>query len=167
MSRLARRVQARGSVVISMLVITPTWLLAAPALSAQASRAASAPKAFAQKLAEDTLAAHPETGEVEIAATSGGHCTMIASTNNEDLGDKCERDSTEPMRTGQPFVEKEKDDVEVSLPLHDASGKLVGAVGIAFKVSTGRTDAATIAMARRIVAEMEPHIPSASVLLGR
>jgi hypothetical protein len=27
-------------------------------------------------------------------ATSGGHCTMIASTNNEDLGEKCERDST-------------------------------------------------------------------------
>jgi hypothetical protein len=161
MKRLDPRPRRGGAAIVSALAAT-----ACIVTGAQAQKAA-APAPFAQKLAEDTLAAHPETVEVEIAGSSAGRCTMIASTNKEDLGEKCERDSTDPIRTGKPFVEKEKDDLEVSLPLHDASGKLVGAVGIAFKLTAGLTNAAAIDQARRIVAEMEPRIPSATVLLGR
>jgi hypothetical protein len=148
-----------------------TSLVAAASSFAQPPKAVTrqpaAAKPFAQKLVEDTLAAHPELEEVEIAAVSAGRCTMIASTSKEDLGEKCERDSTEPMRTGKPFIEKEKTVIEVSLPLHDVSGAVVGAAGIAFKAKPGQAEAAAVDQARRIVTGMESHVASLAVLLGR
>jgi len=45
------------------------------------------------------------------------------------------------MQTGKPFVEKEKDGFDVSLPLHDSTGKLIGVVGIGFKAAAGQTEA--------------------------
>ena len=37
------------------------------------------------------------------------------------------------MRTGNPYVEKEKDGVDISVPLHDSVGKIIGSVGVGFK----------------------------------
>lgn len=124
-------------------------------------------KLFAQKLVEATRAKHPETDEVGISAMTSRGCVGIASTDQGEIGEKCEKDDVEPMRTGKPYVEKEKDGFDVSLPLHDSTGKIIGTVGIGFKPSAGQTEASVTQQAQKIASEMEAQIPSKAKLLSR
>ncbi len=121
-------------------------------------------KTLAQRLVEATRSKHPETDEVGISAVTSRGCVGIASTDKGDIGEKCEKDDLEPMRTGKPFVEKEKDGFDVSLPLHDTSGKTVGTVGIGFKPAAGQTQASVTQQAQKIAREMEAQIPSKASL---
>jgi hypothetical protein len=121
-------------------------------------------KIFAQKLVEETLAKHPEFDEISISANTGRGCIGIASTDKSDVGEKCEKEDSEPMRTGKPVVEKEKDGFDVSLPLHDAGGTMIGAVGFGFKPAPGQTPGSVTELARKIAAEMELQIPSKAKL---
>lgn len=121
-------------------------------------------KSTAQKLVEDTHAQHPEATEIGIVTLSARGCRTIASTDKGDIGEKCEADDSAPMKTGRPYVEKEKDGYNVSLPLHDASGKAIGAVGIEFKLEAGQTAANMTAKAKQIAGEMEKQIPSKAAL---
>lgn len=122
-------------------------------------------KLFAQKLVENTHVKHPETDEVGISAMTSRGCVGIASTDKSDIGEKCEKDDAEPMRTGQRFVEKEKDGFDVSLPLHDSAGKIIGTAGIGFKLGVGQTEASVTRQAQKILSEMEAQIHSKSDLL--
>ena len=124
-------------------------------------------KLFAQKLVEATQAKHPETNEVGISAMTSRGCVGIASTDKGEIGEKCEKDDLEPMRTGKPYVEKEKDGFDVSLPLHDSTGKIIGTVGIGFKPSAGQTEASVTQQAQKIASEMEAQIPSKEKLFSR
>lgn len=124
-------------------------------------------RSFAQKLVEATQAKHPEADEVGISTDTRRGCIGIASTDKSDIGEKCEKDDSEPMRTGKPFVEKEKDGFDVSLPLHDSTGKIIGAVGIGFKSAPGQTEASVTEQAQKIAAEMEAQIPSKAKLFER
>src|SRR5215472_10297869 len=78
------------------------------------------PKTFTQKLVEETLTKHPEADEIGISAFSSHGCHTIASTDRGDVGEACEKDDSEPMRTGKPYVEREKDGFDISVPLHDS-----------------------------------------------
>jgi hypothetical protein len=71
------------------------------------------------------------------------------------------------MRTGKPVVEKEKDGFDVSLPLHDSTGLIIGAVGVGFKSVPGQTEASVTEQAQKIAAEMEAQIPSKAKLFER
>lgn len=122
-------------------------------------------KTLAQKLVEATQSKHPETDEIGISAVTSRGCVGIASTDKSDIGEKCEKEDSEPMRTGKPVVEKEKDGFDVSLPLHDVSGKIVGAVGIGFKPSAGQTEGSVAQQAQQIAREMEAQIHSKASLL--
>jgi hypothetical protein len=123
-----------------------------------------AAKSFAQKLVEATRARHPESDEIGISANTSRGCVGIASTDKSDIGGKCEKEDSEPMRTGKPVVEKEKDGFDVSLPLHDSTGKIIGAVGVGFKSAPGQTEASVTKLALKIAAEMEAQIPSKATL---
>jgi len=59
--------------------------------------------------------------------------TRSPTTDRGDIREVCERDDSEPMRTGNPYVEKEKDGLDISVPLHDSVGKIIGSVGVGFK----------------------------------
>jgi hypothetical protein len=122
-------------------------------------------KSFAQKLVEATQAKHSESDEISISAITSRGCIGIASTDKSDIGGKCEKEDSEPMRTGKPVVEKEKDGFDVSLPLHDSTGEIIGAVGVGFKPAPGQTEASVTELARKIAAEMEAQIPSKAKLL--
>ena len=124
-------------------------------------------KTFAQKLVESTQAKHPESDEISISANTSRGCIGIASTDKGDIGEKCEKEDSEPMRTGKPVVEKEKDGFDVSLPLHDSTGNVVGALGVGFKPAPGQTEASVTAQAQKIAAEMEAQIPSKARLFER
>lgn len=119
---------------------------------------------FAQQLVEATRAKHPEADEVGISAVTSGGCRGIASTDKGDIGEKCEKEDAEPMQTGKPFIEKESDGFDVSLPLHDVSGNTIGSVGIGFKPAPGQTSASVMQAAHEIAAEMEKQIPSKASL---
>src|SRR5579864_2698204 len=121
-------------------------------------------KTVAQKLVEDTHAQHPEATEIGIVTVSAKGCRTIASTDKGDVGEKCESDDSAPMKTGKPYAEKEKDGYDISLPLHDATGMAIGAVGIEFKLEAGQTAANMIEKAKRIAGEMEKQIPSKAAL---
>jgi hypothetical protein len=124
-------------------------------------------KNFAQKLVEAIAAKHPELSEVGISATTTRGCVGIASTDKSDIGEKCEADDIKPMQTGKPFVEKEKTAFDVSMPLHDASGKVIGVIGYGFKPAAGQTEASVTDLARKLNAEVEPQIPSKAKLTER
>jgi hypothetical protein len=64
-------------------------------------------------------------------------------------------------------VEKEKDGFDVSLPLHDSTGQLIGVVGIGFKAAAGQTEASVTEEAHKIASEMELQIPSKAKLFER
>jgi hypothetical protein len=124
-------------------------------------------KIFAQKLVESTQAKHPEADEIGISTTTERGCYGIASTDKGDIGEECDNDDMEPMHTLKPFVEKERDGFDVSLPLRDAQGKLIGAVGIGFKPASGQTEASVTREAQKIATEMEARIPSKAALFAR
>jgi hypothetical protein len=124
-------------------------------------------KSFAQELVEATRAKHPESDEIGISTNTSRGCIGIASTDKTDIGGKCEKEDSEPMRTGKPVVEKEKDGFDVSLPLHDSTGKIIGALGVGFKSASGQTKASVTEQAQKIAAEMEAQIPSKAKLFER
>jgi hypothetical protein len=134
---------------------------------ASAQTKTTARKIFAQKLVETTRARHPESDEIGISAKTSRGCIGIASTDKTDIGGKCEKEDSEPMRTGKPVVEKEKDGIDVSLPLHDSAGNLIGALGVGFKSEPGQTVASVILQAQKIATEIEAKIPSKAKLFER
>ena len=123
------------------------------------------PKTFAQKLVEEMQTKHVDATEIGISMRSAHGCTTVASTDKSDIGEKCEKDDVEPMRTGKPYVEKEKDGFDVSVPLRDAAGKLIGSLGVEFKPTPDQTQAEVIGRAQKIANEMASEIPSKAKLL--
>lgn len=138
-------------------------LPSAAATSAQAGKA----KSFAQRLVDSTMAQHPDATEVGIAARTARGCRGIASTDPGDVGERCEAEDVRAMTSGRATVAKEKDGYDVSLPLHDAAGAVVGAVGIEFKLSAAKTRADALKEARAIEQEMAAKISSKAQLTSR
>jgi hypothetical protein len=117
-------------------------------------------KTFAQALVEQTKARHPEADEVGIAVRLKSGCQTIASTDAGDVGEACEKDDVAPMQTGKPYVEKERDGYDVSVPLCDAQGRMIGSLGIGFKREAGQTESKLAAEALAISKELARQIPS-------
>ena len=115
---------------------------------------------FAQKLVQEQLLKHPEIEGLEIAAYAKSSCQTIAATNPKDLGEKCDKDELGPLRTGEPFVEREGDGFDLTLPLHDRSKQIIAVVGIDFKPAPGQTTESVTKQGRQIVAEMEAQVPT-------
>lgn len=115
---------------------------------------------LAQKLVNETHNKHPEANQIGIATTGSKGCTTIASTNKQDIGEKCEAQTSEPIRTGKPRVEKKGQNVDVTLPLHDQSGRTVGSVGIELAAKSGERQAEIVKRAQEIARGMEAAIPS-------
>lgn len=126
----------------------------------------SAPKIYAQKLVEETLAAHPELMGLELAATppSKSQCETIASNEAKGIGEKCDKDEFTAMKTNKPFVEKEKENgkevYDVTIPIHDADSKIIATAGIDFKPEPNQTDAQVTERSRQIAKEIESKVKS-------
>jgi hypothetical protein len=126
---------------------------------------------YADRLVREAVARHPEALEaVELALVTGSGCRTVSATHREDVGEKCDADENGPMRTGRPDVEapSKADPVyDITQALHDASGKLIGAVGMDIKPQPGEDREAVVAFARAVRAELEARIPSKAKLLER
>jgi hypothetical protein len=126
----------------------------------------AAPKIYAQKLVTETLAAHPELTGLELAATPPGktQCVTIASNETKDLGEKCDKDELTAMKTNKPFVEKEKENgqevYDVTIPIHDASGKIIATAGLDFKAEPNQTNGQITQRSLQIAKEIEATVKS-------
>jgi len=133
-------------------------LAGAPALAAQQT-----PVRFAQALVNQMVRAHVALVAVELAVDSAGTCKTIAATDPKDVGERCDDDEIGPMRTGEPDVAAPtRDDpvYDITQALHDATGRLIGAVGMDIKPMAGQDRAAALAVARGLLRELEARIPS-------
>ena len=127
--------------------------------------AAAVGKSFAQQIVEDALAKHPQVAAVELSSTPPGKvCITIASTEAGGVGEKCDNDEFTAMKTNKPFVEKEteagKEVYDITMPLHDASGKVIGTVGLDFKPEPDQQESQVVQLAEKLVHEMEVQIPA-------
>jgi len=133
--------------------------------NAQGSKSGGA-KIFAQKLVEDTVAAHSEISGIELATTppNQSQCVTIASTEAKDIGEKCDKDEFTAMKTNKPFVEKEKENgkevYDITMPIHDSEGKIIGTAGMDFKPEPGQQESRVLERARHIARELERQILS-------
>ena len=132
-----------------------------------ASKRRQAPKLkiFAQRLVEQTLAKHPEVSGIELSIRSSTGCSTIAASDRKDIGERCDQDELEPIRTGKPWVEEESDGFDITLSLHDTTGQLIGAVGMDFKPKAGQRRSSVLDSAEKIRQELEAQIPSQAKLL--
>jgi len=142
-------------------VVLASVIMAAAALMV----CAAAEKITAQKVAEEVLAAHPEITGLEIAATRSEQegCRTIAATEAKEIGEKCDKDELTAIKTNKPLVEKEKDEFDVTLPLHDSAGKIIATAGMDFKAA-GQTKEAVERQAKAIAAELEKRFTSKTQL---
>ncbi|HXH48858.1 MAG TPA: PDC sensor domain-containing protein [Terriglobia bacterium] len=127
--------------------------------------ATAAGKIFAQQLVEEAMAKYPQVSAVELSSTPPGKtCVTIASTEAGGVGEKCDNDEFTAMKTNKPFVEKEieggKEVYDITMPFHDASGKLIGTVGLDFKPEPGQQELQVVQLAGQLVHEMEMQLPA-------
>ncbi len=126
------------------------------------------PAPYAHWLVTRTAAGHAQIEAVEIAVVHEGVCRTIASSHAEDVGEKCDDDENGPMKTGAPSVEAPSaaDPVyDVTQPLHDEAGNLIGAVGMDIAPASMTRDA-VLRLARSALREIEARIPSKEKLFG-
>jgi len=153
------------SKINSFISIGPLFLLCFIATDAQ-TKPSAAPKIYAQKLVEETLAAHSELIGLELAATppSKSQCVTIASNEAKGIGEKCDKDEFTAMKTNKPFVEKEKENgkevYDVTIPIHDADGKIIATAGIDFKPEPNQSDAQVTERSQQIAKELESKVKS-------
>jgi hypothetical protein len=130
------------------------------------TKPSSAHKIYAQKLVEDTLAAHPELMGFELAATPPGkaQCVTIASNETKGIGERCDKDEFTAIKTNKPFVEREKENgqevYDVTIPVHDANGKIIATAGIDFKPEPNQSEAQVTEQSQQIAKELESKVKS-------
>jgi hypothetical protein len=153
------------SLAALVLIVQPALgLLSTPSFASKRTPATK-PKIFAQRLVEEVLAKHSDVTSVELAIQSPEGCSTIAASNPKDIGEKCDKDELDPMRTGEPSVEKESDGFDVTMPLHDTSGQIIGTIGIDFKAAPGQQRSSVVQKAKKIMQEAEAQIPRKEKLL--
>jgi hypothetical protein len=113
------------------------------------------------------MAAHSQLTEVGISVRSAQGCHSIASTDPGDVGERCESGDLRAMRTHRAYAVEERDGYDVSLPLHDASGRLIGSLAMEFRLKSGETKHSVISEASQIAHELESQIPSQASLYER
>ena len=123
-------------------------------------------KTQAQNLVDLTAQKHSEVTGLELSATSADQadCVTIAATEARDLGEKCDQDEASVLKTLKPFVEQEPDGFDVTAPLHDSEGNLIGTLGIDFKPQAGRTKSDILKRTAGLLREVEQQIPSKAFL---
>lgn len=133
-----------------------------------ATSAAAAPreKILAQRLVDELANAHLELVRIGVHVTplDTRDNIIIASNVPAKIGNKSDPEDLAVMKTGRPVVLKEGENYDVTLPLHDAAGTLIGALGLTLKPN-GSSQATIVQSAQTITKDFERRIPSRTALL--
>ncbi len=124
--------------------------------------ATNPPKILAQRLAEDVASKNADLVRIGLHLTPPKQTEniIIASNVAAKIGRKSDPEDLQALKTGRPVVLKEGDNFDVTLPLHDISGKLIGAVGITLKPKPGDKEADVLRRAKAIASDLEKQIAS-------
>jgi hypothetical protein len=149
-----------NSNILACTIVFCSSMLVSSSLQAQSG------KIQAQQLVNSTVKKNADVAALEVSATPPGKttCVTIAATEAKELGEKCDEDEFGALKTGMPHVEKEPDGYDVTAPLHDANGNLVGIVGIDFKLESGQTDASILQRTSDLLKQLGRQIPSKGFL---
>jgi hypothetical protein len=120
-------------------------------------------KTHAQDLVEATMAAHPEILILAIHATPPGSKTdVILGSNIGRIGKAADEDDLRVIEKGE--TNREVNDTgkrfEAELPLNDAKGKRIGALGVVYAYKAGDDKEALVAKAVKVRDELAHQIPS-------
>src|SRR5258706_10388983 len=112
-----------------------------PALAAEKLGKAADNAIYAQTLANEGMASHPELVVIGLHALKPGNKeeTMIAS-NLDRIGKKDDEDDLAVAHERKTILApniKDPTKFEVAVPLHDASGKVIGSFSALFKKTPG------------------------------
>lgn len=134
-------------------------LLAFSALSWSAQAPA---KIYAQQLVDESLARHPEVIILAMHAKSPTDPQYpIIASNIGRIGKKADEDDMRVIKTGKPNLEVNAtgNHFEVELPLQDASGKTIGALGVVFNYKAGDDKAGLQKKAEQVRDELRAKTP--------
>jgi hypothetical protein len=152
------------------MAILPRIVAALAACSAAAALAQTSWPA-AQRLAEATLARHPEAAHVVLHVTPPGapdSDNLVIGSTMGRLGKKADDDDLRIMREvrTETVIAKSGDRFNVSLPLIDAHDQVIGVVAIGFAWKAGDDKALLIATAERIRDELRGEVADARDLFA-
>lgn len=119
-------------------------------------------KTLAQRLADELAKKHPELVRIGLHVTPPGRSEniIIASNVSAKVGQRSDPEDLRAMKTGRPVVLREGENFDVTLPLHDATGKIIGAIGLTLKPIAGEQEGDATRRARAIASELEKRIPA-------
>ncbi|MFI4886741.1 MAG: hypothetical protein ACHQIF_14375 [Steroidobacterales bacterium] len=123
---------------------------------------------YAQRLVDAELAKHRDVMILAIHATTPKNSDPeILASNIGRIGKKADDDDMRVVRDGKTNLEVNKDLMryEVELPLDDAAGQRIGALGVVFPLTAGTNQKARHAEAIRIRDEIAREIPSPAKLV--
>ncbi len=125
-------------------------------------------KSPAQRLVDELSKKHPELVRIGLHVIPPGSSEniIVASNLAAKLGQKSDPEDLRAMETGRPVVLREGENFDVTLPLHDATGKIIGAIGLTLKPASGEQQGDATRRARAIARELEKRIPSRESLFG-
>jgi hypothetical protein len=121
-------------------------------------------KIYAQTLVNELMAKHPDLIIVgfHAIAPGGTDATKIA-TNEDKVGRKDEPDDLMVSQESKTILSPGlhgKDRFQVLLPMHDAAGNVIGALGLVFKYRDGDSDVDFLVKAKAIRDGLRQQIPA-------
>lgn len=121
---------------------------------------------LAQRLVDELAKRHPELIRVGVHVTPpGGSANIIVASNvAAKIGQESDSEDLQAMKTGRLVVLKEGENFDVTLPLHDAKGRMIGAIGLTLK--GGGTEGDATERARAIASELEHQVPDKESLFS-
>ena len=122
---------------------------------------------YAQHIVDQELATHRDVMILAIHATTPKNADPeILASNIGRIGKKADDDDMRVVRDGKTNLEVNKDLMryEVELPLNDAAGQRIGALGVVFPLTAHTDQKARHAEAIRIRDEIARQIPAAARL---
>ncbi|MDB5675344.1 MAG: TonB-dependent siderophore receptor [Sphingomonas bacterium] len=125
------------------------------------------PNTYAQQITERTVAKHPDLLVMMIHATPpGGGKNVIIGSNIGRFGKVADEDDGRVINAGSTNLEigGDNDRFETELPLNDAHGKRIGALGLVFSYHDGADKDAIHAHGRAIRDEIARQIPNSAAL---
>jgi hypothetical protein len=131
-----------------------------------AKSAASQQRSVAKKLVDDLAAKHPGLVRIAMHLTPPNRSDNIIVACNlaARIGKKSDPEDLRAMQTGKTIVLKEEGNFDVTLPLHTASGKVIGALGLTFKPQGHEQESTAAERAKKMAAEVEKQITSETKL---
>jgi hypothetical protein len=120
----------------------------------------------AQVFLRDALQKFPRVRGLKIVMASGtGEPKVLASKEENEVGQPADAASLGVLQSGQPYFGREKGIVLVTLPLRDRNGEPIAAVKVTMDSFMGQTEQNAISRAQPVVKTIQSRVQAPSDLL--